>query len=225
MMVRCQSSARAVDSAISTSNTLSLSAATSSANACFVSSLARSQAGPFTNASCGGSGGSAQAVSNSGGRARGRVSGSSSSQPTSCSPSRARSSTLLRKEAKLIQRARQLQHAGARDQPVRRLEAVDAAERRRPDHRAVGLAAERERHHADGDGSRRAARRAAGGVLRIVRIAGLAGRVGRELGGHRLAEDDRACRAQHRHHGRVMRPACVPRAARCRPRSACPRCR
>ena len=42
--------------------------------------------------------------------------------------------------------------AGGRDQPVGRLEAGDAAKRRRPDHRARGLRAERDRHHAGGDG-------------------------------------------------------------------------
>ena len=66
----------------------------------------------------------------------------------------------------LIERARELEDAVARDQPVRRLEAVDAAERRRPDDRAVGLRAERQRHHAGGDRRRRARRRAAGRVRR-----------------------------------------------------------
>jgi hypothetical protein len=41
--------------------------------------------------------------------------------------------------------------AGRRDQPVRRLEAGDAAERRWPDHRARGLGAKRDRQHAGGD--------------------------------------------------------------------------
>ena len=42
--------------------------------------------------------------------------------------------------------------AGRRDQPIRRLEAGDAAERRRPDHRARGLAAEGQiGRHAGGD--------------------------------------------------------------------------
>ena len=87
-------------------------------------------------------------------------------------------------------------HAGARDEPVGRLEAVDAAERRRPDHGAAGLAAERERHHAGRHRGGRAARRAAGRVGGVVRVARLAGRAGRELGGHGLAHDDGARRAQ-----------------------------
>ena len=41
----------------------------------------------------------------------------------------------------------------------------DAAERRRADDRAVGLRADRERHHAGGDRRRRARRRAAGRAL------------------------------------------------------------
>ena len=92
----------------------------------------------------------------------------------------------------------------ARDQAVRRLEAVHAAERRRADDRAGGLAAQRERHHAGGDRGCRAARGAAGRVLGVVRIARLAGREVRALGGHRLAEDHRAGGAQAFHHDRVV---------------------
>ena len=39
---------------------------------------------------------------------------------------------------------------------------------------------------------------------RVERVAGLAGRVGRELGGHRLAEDDRAGRAQALDHRGIV---------------------
>ena len=53
-------------------------------------------------------------------------------------------------------------HAGRREQAEARLEADDAAIGRRPDHRAAGLRADRQRHHEIGDRRGRAARRAAG---------------------------------------------------------------
>ena len=52
-------------------------------------------------------------------------------------------------------------HAGRRKQAVARLEPDDAAIGGRPDHRAAGLRADRQRHHEIGDRRRRAARRAA----------------------------------------------------------------
>ncbi len=88
----------------------------------------------------------------------------------------------------------------ARDQAVARLEAVDAAIGRGPDHRAVGLGAERQRQHVGRDRRRRARRRAARRVLGVVRVAGLVGPVDGELGGHGLAEDHGARGAQPADH-------------------------
>jgi len=104
------------------------------------------------------------------------------------------------KESYVIEGARQLENSRPRNQPVRRLEAVHAAERRRPDHRAVGLAAQRKRQHARCNRGGRPGGRAARRVLRVVRIARLAGMEIGALGGHRLAENHRAGGAQFRHH-------------------------
>ena len=148
-------------------------------------------------------GGSSAATSRKGMRARGRESGSRSSNPTSCSATRATSSTVRAKTPSVSSERREGQDAVARDEPVRRLEAVDAAEGRRPDHGAVGLAADRDRHHAGRHRGRRAAGGAAGRVRGVVRVPRLARGVGRELRGHGLAHDHRARRAEHRHHGGV----------------------
>ena len=94
-----------------------------------------------------------------------------------------------REKSDVIQRAREREHASARNQAVRRLEGVVAAKRARPNHRARGLAAERERHHVRGDRRGRAAGRAAGRVLRIMRIARLARIEVRALRRHGLAHD------------------------------------
>ena len=84
-----------------------------------------------------------------------------------------------------------------------RLEAEHAAERRRAHHRAVGLRADRERHHAGRDRGGGAGRRAARRAVEIVRIARLARMEIGELRGHRLADDDGAGGAEPRHHLRV----------------------
>ena len=93
--------------------------------------------------------------------------------------------------------------AGRRDQPIRRLEAGDAAKRRRPDHRARGLGAERDRQHAGGDGSARTGRRASRRMGEIVRIARHRRHHGGEFRGHGLADDDAAGAARQRHRGGV----------------------
>ena len=108
-----------------------------------------------------------------------------------------------REHADMVERARQQQRAAARDEAVRGLEADDAAERGRADHRAVGLRADGAGHHAGRHGGGRAARRAAGRALGVVRIAGLAGMEIGVLGGHGLAHDDRAGGAQAGHGRRV----------------------
>ena len=79
-----------------------------------------------------------------------------------------------REQPDMIERARQRERAVARNQPMRRLETDDAAIRRRANGRAVGLAADRERHHVGADSRRRTARGAARSMLGIVRIARLA---------------------------------------------------
>ena len=94
---------------------------------------------------------------------------------------------------------------GAADQPKTRLVADNAAKRGRADHRARGLRAKAERHHAVGDRRGRAARRAAGSVRRVVRVCGPARGEGREFGGDGLAEHDRTRGAGERHARGVRR--------------------
>jgi len=60
--------------------------------------------------------------------------------------------------------------AGARQPPQGRFQPEDAAERRPAPDRAIGVGAERKRHHAPGDSRRRAARGAARRACQIVRI-------------------------------------------------------
>src|ERR1700675_523385 len=91
--------------------------------------------------------------------------------------------------------------AGGRDQPIGRLEAGDATERRRPDHRARGLAAERDRQHAGGDCRAGAGRRTAGRVRQIARIARHRRHHGGEFRGHGFADDDTAGAAGGRGRG------------------------
>ena len=81
-----------------------------------------------------------------------------------------------REHADVVERARELEDAVARDQSVRRLEAVDAAERGRPDDRAVGLVPSASGTMPAATAAAEPRRRAAGRVLRVVRIARLAGR-------------------------------------------------
>src|SRR5262249_5331930 len=79
----------------------------------------------------------------------------------------------------------------------------DAAKGRRADGRAARLRPERQRHLEICDGRRRPARRAAGGVLRIVRMDGGAGGAIGEFGRYSLAEDHAARRADQRDAGGV----------------------
>src|SRR3989475_380178 len=110
-----------------------------------------------------------------------------------------------REQADMVERAREPEHPVARDEAMRRLQAVDAAERRRPDRRAAGLAAECHRHHAGRHGRGRAARGSAGRVRGVVRVPCLARRADGELRRDRLAHDHRPGGAQHRHHAGVTR--------------------
>ena len=95
--------------------------------------------------------------------------------------------------------------AGAADITEARLVAVDAAERGGPQDGSGRLRAERDGHHAGRDRRRAAARGAARGVCRPVRVAGLAGMEMGEFGRHRLAEAYAACFLQERDRRRVAR--------------------
>ena len=103
-----------------------------------------------------------------------------------------------------------------RQQPIARLDRRRAAERGRPDHRAAGLRAQRQRDHAGADRRGRARRRSARRVAVIVRIE----RGGRIIGGkgrgRGLADDGRTRPLEH-----GTRPA-HPRADDSRDRSASP---
>ena len=93
--------------------------------------------------------------------------------------------------------------ADHRDQPIGRLETGNAAERRRPDHRARRLRTERDRHHAGGDTRRGTRRRAARRVVQIVRIARHRRHQRSHFGRHRLADDDAAGAARQCHRAGV----------------------
>ena len=105
----------------------------------------------------------------------------------------------------MIERARQRERPMARDQAVGRLETDDAAIGGRTNGRTVGLATDRERHHVGAHRGSRTARRTAGSMLGIVRIARLAGKKVSELGRDRFADNHRAGRAQPCHDCRVAR--------------------
>ena len=84
-----------------------------------------------------------------------------------------------------------------------RLVADDAAERRRADHRAAGLGAERRRHLEIGHRRGRAARRSARRMRRVVRVDRRAGEAVGEFGRDGLAHDRAAGHAQQRDAGGV----------------------
>src|SRR6185436_4145467 len=86
-----------------------------------------------------------------------------------------------------IERRSERFHAGDGYAVVCGLEGENAAVGSRADRRAAGLRAQRERHHEIGDAGDRAARRPAGGVARVVRVARIRGIKERELARLRLA--------------------------------------
>ncbi len=90
-------------------------------------------------------------------------------------------------------------HAGARHTPERRLVADDAAIGGGTDERSSRLGADSQRHHIVGHGGGRSTRRAARRIGRIARIARGPGLVGREFGGDRLAQHERARLAAQGH--------------------------
>ena len=71
----------------------------------------------------------------------------------------------------MIEARDERKRARARQPAIGRLQAEDAAERRRHPDRAVGVGAQRDRHQAAADRAAGAAGRAAGHPRRIVRIA------------------------------------------------------
>ena len=92
-----------------------------------------------------------------------------------------------REDAHVIEGAAEREDPVARDGAEARLVAHDAAEGRRPDHRAQRLGADRHGHEPRRHRRRRAARRAAGRMGGIPGIARLAGMAEGEFGGDGLA--------------------------------------
>ena len=108
-----------------------------------------------------------------------------------------------------IERIAQRESAVGRNALPARLEADEAAQRRRNAHRAAGVGADRDLAHAVGDRDRRARRGAAGHARAVARIARRAEmRIGADAGkgelGHiGLGDDHRAGGAQPPHDRRI----------------------
>ena len=92
-----------------------------------------------------------------------------------------------------------------RDQSMCRLETDHTAKRSWTNDRAVGLAAQRERHHVGGHGRGRAAGGTARRVLGVMGISRLTRGKIRKLGCDRLPHDHRSRRAQHCYRGGITR--------------------
>ena len=183
------------------------------------------QAGERTKAKRGGSGGSLAATAASGGRAMGRVSGSSSSKPTIVSASRAASATV---------RANTPTWSSARDSSSAPLRGIRPCVGLKPTtpQKAAGRITEPLVCEPMAPGTmcgrhrrRRAAGGAAGRALGVVRVAGLAGMEIGVLGGDGLAHDHGAGGAQAWRPRRHRGAACGRPTAASRTRSACRRCR
>ena len=107
-----------------------------------------------------------------------------------------------RERSNLVERRRKCEQAVARDAAVGRLEADDAAERRRLTDRSAGIGSERDRGAPRCDGRRGTAARAAGraigrpGVPHGAERRVLVGRAHRELVAVRLADDHGAGRLE-----------------------------
>jgi hypothetical protein len=113
-----------------------------------------------------------------------------------------------RERAEVVEAGDERIAAVARQPAVGRLQAEDAAQRRRHADRAVGVGAERERHLAGRDRRGRAARRAAGHAREVVRVARrpVVAVLGREAVGVLVhverADEHRAGRSQRATSGR-----------------------
>src|SRR5687768_16508136 len=103
----------------------------------------------------------------------------------------------------MVERRGEREDAVDRHSSMARLDPDDAAVRGGPDDRAVRLRPGRRRYHAGGDARGGAHRRAARCALEVVRVACRARVVVRQLGGHRLAEDDGARGRDVRHELRI----------------------
>ena len=132
--------------------------------------------------------------------------------------------------SRVVHAERQRQHAGAADQAVGRLDAGDAAQRRRPADRAAGIGAGAAQDHARRH-RRAGARRRTGGEM--LGVPGIARRRPRqverrpahgELVRRQLAHQHRARLGPLAHRGRVLRRArCAPAASNARS-CGCRRC-
>ena len=96
-------------------------------------------------------------------------------------------------------------HAGARDRAETGLEADDAVEGGRPDHRAQCLRSQRQRHDAGGHRRGGAGRRAARRMPRVPRVGGRTGMTPGEFGRYCLAEDRGAELTQAFDHPGILR--------------------
>src|SRR6266498_884777 len=81
-----------------------------------------------------------------------------------------------RKQPDVIECARQRKYSVSRNQSVGRLETDHTAISGRSNRRTIRLTSKRERHHGCGNSRRRTARRPAGSMLGVVRIARFSGK-------------------------------------------------
>ncbi len=86
-------------------------------------------------------------------------------------PQRAHVGRCVREEAERVEALRERQDAFHREQAEGRLESCDAAVGRRPEHRALGLGSEGQRHHAGSHRRCRTTRAPAGRVIEVARVS------------------------------------------------------
>ena len=101
----------------------------------------------------------------------------------------------VREKTERVQALGHGQHSLGRQKIVRRLESGHAAIRGGPDHRASGLLADGERHHARRDRGSGTARAPARRMFEVPRVPRRPRRPVGESGGHRFAEQDRPAAA------------------------------
>ena len=119
-----------------------------------------------------------------------------------------------REQSDGVERPGKALHTDRRQQPVARLDRSDTAERRRPDHRAGGLRAQRQRDHPGRDRRRRARRRSARRMRVIARIERRGRIVRGECRRGGLADDGRP-RPPQRHHDRCVGTRTMSAVDRC----------